>query len=80
MGKSSSHASSVGLIINLTTGYISPQFHVVYGCKFQTVVGGYEHNDTIATHIWESLVDKEIENMTADKKTMAQYPLDIKTG
>jgi hypothetical protein len=29
-------------------------------------MGGYEHNDTIATHIWESLVDKETETVTAE--------------
>ena len=66
LGKSTSHASSVRLIHNLTTGYISPQFHVVYDCKFQTVMGGYKHNDSIATNIWESLVDKDTENVTAD--------------
>ena len=40
LGKSSAHASSVGLIRNLRTGYISPQFHVVYDNLFQTVMGG----------------------------------------
>ena len=46
----------MGLIRNLRTGYISPQFHVVYDNLFQTVMGGYENNDTISDHIWSSLV------------------------
>ena len=40
LGKSNAHSSSVGLIRNLRTGYISPQFHVVYDNLFQTVMGG----------------------------------------
>ena len=42
LGKSFAHSSSVGLIGNLRTGYISPQFHVVYDNLFQTVTSGYE--------------------------------------
>ena len=37
MGVSSMHSSTVGLIRNRTTGFISPQFHVVYDDLFQTV-------------------------------------------
>ena len=40
LGKSPDHASSVELIKNLRTGYVSPQFHVLYDNKFQTVMGG----------------------------------------
>ena len=39
LGKSLAHVSSVGLIRNLRTGCISPQFHVVYDNLFQTVMG-----------------------------------------
>ena len=48
LGKSSAHSSSVSLIRNLRTEYISPQFHVVYDNLFQTVMGGYEGNDVIS--------------------------------
>lgn len=51
LGKSRVHASSIGLIRNLTTGYISPQFHIIYDSKYQIVLGGYEDNDTTASHI-----------------------------
>jgi hypothetical protein len=37
MGASPLHASTVGLIRNLRTNHISPQFHMVYDDFFQTV-------------------------------------------
>ena len=37
LGFSSEHSSTVGLIMSLKTGYISPQFHVVYDERFETV-------------------------------------------
>ena len=65
LGKSEKHASSVGLIRNLRTGYISPQFHVVYDKKIQTVIGGDENNDVIVDHIWSNLggEDSMLENV-----------------
>ena len=61
LGKSPDHASSVGLIRNLRTRDVSPQFHVLYDNQFQTVMGGYEHNETISAHIWDSLAQAGIE-------------------
>ena len=40
VGYSRDHASSIGLIRNLKTGSISPQFHVVYDNWFETVTSG----------------------------------------
>jgi hypothetical protein len=37
LGRSTLHASSIGLIRNLRTGAVSPQFHVVYDDHFTTV-------------------------------------------
>jgi hypothetical protein len=37
LGVSPSHSSTVGLILNLRTGYVSPQYHVVYDDEFTTV-------------------------------------------
>ncbi len=39
LGCSPSHHNTVGRILNPTTGYISPQFHVAYDEKFETVFG-----------------------------------------
>jgi len=37
LGSSPSHARTVALILNLQTGYVSPQFHVKMDPKFETV-------------------------------------------
>jgi hypothetical protein len=37
LGYSKEHSSTIGLILNLRTGYMTPQFHVVYDDLFQTV-------------------------------------------
>jgi hypothetical protein len=37
LGISTEHSSTIGRIRNLTTGYVSPQFHVVYDPFFTTV-------------------------------------------
>ena len=37
MGHSPLHASTVGLVRNLQTGSITPQFHLVYDDYFETV-------------------------------------------
>lgn len=52
MGASPMHSSTVGLIRNLQTGSITPQFHVVYDDFFETV-----HNDeNEEPEEWEDLV------------------------
>jgi hypothetical protein len=37
LGQSEQHATSVALVLNLITGNVSPQFHVVFDDKFDTV-------------------------------------------
>ena len=37
LGFSGEHSSLVGLVLNIKTGHISPQFHVVYDERFETV-------------------------------------------
>ena len=41
LGRSPFHARSVALVLNLTTGRVSPQFHVAFDSQFQTVRGTY---------------------------------------
>ena len=55
LGKSEKHTSTVGLIRNISTWYLSPQFHVVYDNKFQTVMGVDEDNDVIVNHVRSNL-------------------------
>jgi hypothetical protein len=52
MGFSPLHASSVALTRNLTTGNISPQFHVVYDDFFETM----HTNDDNPPDVWSDLV------------------------
>lgn len=42
LGHSPQHASSIGLILNATTGHVSAQFHCTYDDRFQTVRAGVE--------------------------------------
>ena len=34
---STQHARTVALVLNLTTGHVSPQFHVKFDTKFESV-------------------------------------------
>jgi hypothetical protein len=52
VGVSSRHSSTVGLIRNLTTGYVSPQFHVVFDDWFETVTAPADRTPPE----WEELV------------------------
>jgi hypothetical protein len=53
VGRLPSHASNVGLILNLHMGQVLPQFHVVYDDDFTTVP--YVHTATVPPH-WAKLV------------------------
>ena len=53
MGISEAHACSIGLIRNLQSGYISPQFHVVYDKLFQTIT---RPDDAIDRNLWLELL------------------------
>ncbi len=62
LGRSSKHSSTIGLILNLRTGYITPQYHVVYDNLFETVPN-VRHADVVPdqerfdpTH-WNKLIE-----------------------
>ena len=65
MGFSQSHSSDVPIILNLRTGHISPQFHVVFDDTFSTVPSQYRQNDPPD---WWNVVDLE--------ENILQIPLD----
>jgi hypothetical protein len=72
LGFSSDHATTVGLIRNLATGYVSPQFHVVFDEQFQTVVG----RGTLTEALWQSLdFVNYIPDETEDYLIPSQEPL-----
>ena len=55
VGVSQSHASTVGLCLNLTTGAITPQYHVVYDDEFATVSSTPEDLSMLTTPEWIKL-------------------------
>ena len=58
LGYSKHHASSVGLILNLQTKRISPQFHVLYDGLFTTVRGIDDIKDPILDDVdWDNMID-----------------------
>ena len=52
VGYSPLHSSTVGLVRNLRTGNISPQFHVVYDDFFETVHSSPDKEPTV----WPELI------------------------
>ena len=58
LGWSPKHASSVPLVLNLTTGNISPQFHVVFDDWFTTVssISDREDQEPIDGETWTNLL------------------------
>ena len=44
LGCSPQHARSVALVLNLETGFVSPQFHVVFDPSFQTIKKSFGGN------------------------------------
>jgi hypothetical protein len=51
MGRSPLHASTVGLVRNLQTGTITPQYHMVYDDFFETI----HHNGNEKPKVWKDL-------------------------
>ena len=83
LGRSKKHAGSVGLIRNLNTGAISPQFHVVYDNDFTTVdsvtnldnIAVPEGFDSLLTHSSENQIDPhDIEKVPKSKKERVVVP------
>ena len=53
MGWSPIHAASVAVVRNLTTGFLSPQFHVVFDPWFETVC---ETEEEVLPEEWDVLI------------------------
>jgi hypothetical protein len=55
LGFSKQHVSTIGLVCNIRTGSISPQFHVVYDDRFTTILSRLD-DDNIIKEDWEELL------------------------
>ena len=66
LGFSEAHSSLVANIRNLTTGFVSPQYHVVYDDLFETIFASNDHDkeliDLICNDLFESNRDRFIDD------------------
>jgi len=84
LGFSSEHSTSVGLILNLTTGSTSPQFHVVFDNLFSTVPslqgGPTIEGKSFDPAVWEKLIANglcrsEFQQVDAHGQPLARHTL-----
>ena len=68
LGHSPCHAGNVSLILNLSSGLISPQFHVVFDDEFTTV--DYLESD-ITPPNWIALSKHAVEHSTPQQEELA---------
>ena len=65
LGFSSKHSSTIGNILNLRTGNISPQYHLVYDDEFPSVPnvesGGLLGNSPISIQDWNKIIASGLE-------------------
>ena len=67
LGVSPDHASTIGRILNISTGYSSPQYHVVYDDHFSSVpnseAGGIFHQQPLNSVLWDAHVTNGLERI-----------------
>ncbi len=66
MGYSDEHSSLVANVHHLSTGYVSPQFHVVFDDLFETVVRNGD-NDAVINSICDGLFERNRELCVEDE-------------
>jgi hypothetical protein len=71
LGISPTHSSTIGLILNLRTGHVSPQYHVVYDDEFTTVPnaesgGLFNAERPFDAAQWQQLVEAGTERVIVD--------------
>ena len=82
LGYSQKHSSQIRLIRNLNTGYILPQYHVVYNDKFTTVPSSDQinlnSNGLFKSTVWEHLVQTgykiKLDNNYNELRQMKERP------
>lgn len=82
MGFSDAHSSLVANVRNLSTGFVSPQYHLVFDDNFQTVFSDGENDaalDIICNHLFETSRDRYVDAAETDDDDVIIYhppPLD----
>ena len=74
LGFSNRHLSTIGLICNLTTDYISSQYHVVFDESF-TTVSSQPSSPTLVMDQWDELFHFARDNFLADHDAASDGPV-----
>ena len=82
LGQSTAHSSTIGRILNLRTGWVSPQYHVVYDDLFTTVPnaesGGLlelsQFNPTSWNRLIEIGLERHIDDVEYDRRGRRLLP------
>ena len=72
LGYSPDHSTTIGLIRNLTTGKVTPQYHCVYDHKFQTVLGSTD--SVFDASSWNELCVSGLERHIDEEEDPANIP------
>ena len=67
MGLSNRHATTVPLVLNPSTGYITPQFHVVFDDWFSTIATSVEDVPDFTSTEWDQLFGESRYQYTEDE-------------
>ena len=65
LGSSPVHAATVGRVLNFDTGYVSPQFHLVYDELFSSTLG-YVSDAVMDGNMWRQLISLNGEENNLD--------------
>jgi hypothetical protein len=81
LGVSRKHSTTVHLVLNLETGRVTPQYHVVFDDSFSTVFSNGAFNDDV----WNSLVTSNVErhpdaDTASDAVPFTSQTTDVKEG
>jgi len=77
LGTSRSHSSQVALVRNLHTGYVSPQWHVLFDDDFETVYSGGSSSpelETIVNGLFETSLETYVEEEYDDGELVYRPP------
>jgi hypothetical protein len=81
MGVSPDHSSTVGLILNHRTGFVSPQYHVVYDDLFSSVpnaeTGGLIEAPTQDSEFWRNIISTGYESLVNEEEDDDAVPQEI---
>jgi hypothetical protein len=67
LGPSPDHSTTIGRILNLRTGFVSPQYHCVYDDQFSSVsnagAGEFINDDVLLHQVWDKLIESGYERV-----------------